>query len=369
MRKKMKKNIRTLAALLIASATVFNACSSDDNITSENQQPASTTGKYTMTVQASNGDGATTRALSLSGSTLNATWKTGEKVVVWSSDGTTDYTVTPTPATSELYVALPDISSKTLTLTATDGTYHYAYEKSGVTFANGQYYEITVKMSKTAPAAAAAVDLGLSVKWATMNVGAESVTDRGLYFAWGETTGHAFGSGYKFSLDNYAWYNSTDLYTKYKHDGSSWDYQELAPEDDAAAKIWGGVWRIPTKAEWEELLNEDNCTWTWTTDYKGDGTNVAGVIVTSKKVGYTDKSIFLPATGIYSGDNNTGSEIWATYWSKSLYTDNHGTDHAPSYSYDSAWRLDIVYNAGSLVRRRVQNENRYYGIGVRAVRE
>ena len=65
---------------------------------------------------------------------------------------------------------------------------------------------------------------------------------------------------------------------------------------------------MPTKAEWEELLNEDNCTWTWTTDYKGDGSNVAGVIVTSKKVGYTDKSIFLPATGIYSGDNNTGSK-------------------------------------------------------------
>jgi len=476
----MKKNILLMAALLIASATVFNACSSDDNITSENQQPASTTGKYTMTVQASKGDGATTRALSLSGSTLNATWKTGEKVVVWSSDGTTtkygeleaqsdganttlkgtlttkpadgaslllkflspnytsqsgtidyiaancdyatasvtakvvgddvsttadanfenqqsivkftlkdkgnsdadinatklvvsdgttDYTVTPTPATSELYVALPDISSKTLTLTATDGTYHYAYEKSGVTFANGQYYEITVKMSKTAPVAAAAVDLGLSVKWANMNVGAESVTDRGLYFAWGETTGHAFGSGYKFSLDNYAWYNSTDLYTKYKHDGSSWDYEELASEDDAAAKIWGGVWRMPTKAEWEELLNEDNCTWTWTTDYKEDGLNVAGVIVTSKKVGYTDKSIFLPATGSYSGDNNTGSEIYANYWSKSLYTDNTGTDHAPNYKYDCAWKLEILYNEGSFYYKRVQNENRYCGIGVRAVRE
>ena len=220
------------------------------------------------------------------------------KITMTSASSTTDYTVTPTPATSELYVALPDISSKTLTLTATDGTYHYAYEKSGVTFANGQYYEITVKMSKTAPVAAAAVDLGLSVKWANMNVGAESVTDRGLYFAWGETTGHAFGSGYKFSLDNYAWYNSTDLYTKYKHDGSSWDYEELASDDDAATRNWGGMWRMPTKAEWEELLNEDNCTWTWTTDYKGDGSNVAGVIVTSKKVGYTDKSIFLPATGI-----------------------------------------------------------------------
>jgi hypothetical protein len=268
-------------------------------------------------------------------------------------------------STNNLYVALCNYNATAYTLTATDAAGNtYTYGPKTTTFTNGKYYEVKVKM-KTHEY----VDLGLNVKWATMNVGAESVTDRGLYFAWGETTGHAFGSGYKFSLDNYAWYNSTDKFTKYKHDGSSWDYEELASEDDAAAKIWGGVWRMPTKAEWEELLNEDNCTWTWTTDYKGDGTNVAGVIVTSKKDGYTDKSIFLPATGSYSGDNNTGSEIWATYWSKSLFTDNDGTDHAPNYHYDSAWRLEILYNAGSLVRRRVHNENRYCGIGVRAVRE
>ena len=269
-------------------------------------------------------------------------------------------------STNNLYVALCNYNATAYTLTATDAAGNtYTYGPKTTTFTNGKYYEVKVKMKMHEY-----VDLGLSVKWATMNVGAESVTDRGLYFAWGETTGHAFGSGYKFSLDNYAWYNSTDLYTKYKHDGSSWDYEELASEDDAAAKIWGGVWRIPTKAEWEELLNEDNCTWTWTTDYKGDGSNVAGVIVTSKKVGYTDKSIFLPATGIYNGDNNTGSDIYANYWSKSLDTSNSGTEHAPIYnSFGFAWKLEILYNEGSLYFRRVQNEYRYYGIGVRAVRE
>lgn len=268
-------------------------------------------------------------------------------------------------STNNLYVALCNYNATAYTLTATDAAGNtYTYGPKTATFTDGKYYEVKVKM-KTHEY----VDLGLSVKWATMNVGAESVTDRGLYFAWGETTGHAFGSGYKFSLDNYAWYNSTDKFTKYKHDGSSWDYEELASEDDAAAKIWGGVWRMPTKDEWEELLNEDNCRWEWTTDYKGDGSNVAGVIVTSKKDGYTDKSIFLPATGIYGGgNNNTGSEISAIYWSKSLDTGNRGTEHAPLYYYDFAWRLDIIYNEGSLVRRRVQNEYRHYGIGVRAVR-
>ena len=265
-------------------------------------------------------------------------------------------------STNNLYVALCNYNATAYTLTATDAAGNtYTYGPKSATFTNGKYYEVKVKM-KTHEY----VDLGLSVKWATTNVGAESVTDRGLYFAWGETTGHAFGSGNDFSLGNYAWYNSTDKYTKYKRDGSSWDYEVLESDDDAATRNWGGMWRMPTKAEWEELLDEKNCTWTWTTDYKDDGSNVAGVIVTSKKVGYTDKSIFLPATGLYNGDNNTGSEIYANYWSKSLYTD---TGYGPIYYYGYAWKLDILYDKGSFCNKRVQNENRYYGIGVRAVRE
>ena len=64
------------------------------------------------------------------------------------SDGTTDYTVTPASATDVLYVAIPGFSGQTVTLTATVGSDTYTYEKSGVTFQNGQYYEITVKMAK-----------------------------------------------------------------------------------------------------------------------------------------------------------------------------------------------------------------------------
>jgi len=83
----MKKNILSLAALLIASAAVFTACSSDDNITSE--QPANPTGKYTMTINASKGGDATTRALTLgrndtdTKNVLNATWDANEVVLVY----------------------------------------------------------------------------------------------------------------------------------------------------------------------------------------------------------------------------------------------------------------------------------------------
>ena len=77
----MKKNILSMAVLLMASAAVFTACSSDDNITGE--QPANPTGKYIMTVNASKGGDATTRALSLDNKTLNATWAAGEQVTVY----------------------------------------------------------------------------------------------------------------------------------------------------------------------------------------------------------------------------------------------------------------------------------------------
>ena len=62
------------------------------------------------------------------------------------NDGATDYTINPASAASEIYVAIPGFSGQTVRLTATVGSVAYTYEKSGATFTNGQYYEITVKM-------------------------------------------------------------------------------------------------------------------------------------------------------------------------------------------------------------------------------
>ena len=86
----MKKNIKTLAALLIASAT-FVACSSDNDIigeiqqpvNGENQQPVNPTGKYTMTINASQGEDPLTRALATDGTNISATWTLGDVVSVY----------------------------------------------------------------------------------------------------------------------------------------------------------------------------------------------------------------------------------------------------------------------------------------------
>ena len=129
-------------------------------------------------------------------------------------------------------------------------------------------------------------DLGLSVKWATCNVGANKTEDFGDYYAWGETE----------SKNDYSWSTRT-----------TFDFV-----DDVAHVKWGGSWRMPTKAEYEELVA--NCTWEWTT-HKG----VKGYKVTSKKDGYYGCSIFLPATGVRFGTDLAGEGHCGQYGSSSPY--------------------------------------------------
>ena len=155
------------------------------------------------------------------------------------------------------------------------------------------------------------VDLGLSVKWATMNVGANKPEDYGDYFAWGETQPK---STYNWSTYKYCNGSSSTL-TKYNTNSSYGTVDNkttLDLNDDAANANWGGSWRMPTDAEWTELCEQ--CTWTWTTQ-----NGVYGIKVTSKTNG---NSIFLPAAGYrgYSSLYDAGSR--SLYWSSSLGTGN-----------------------------------------------
>ena len=153
------------------------------------------------------------------------------------------------------------------------------------------------------------VDLGLSVKWATMNVGATSPEDYGDYFAWGETTPKS-----TYDWSTYKWCNgSYDTQTKYCTDldyGTVDNKTILELSDDAANANWGGDWRMPTREEQDELRTE--CTWTWTTQ-----NGVKGYKVTSKTNG---NSIFLPAAGYRSGSDLYDAGSYGGYWSGSLNT-------------------------------------------------
>ncbi|MBR5678842.1 MAG: leucine-rich repeat protein, partial [Paludibacteraceae bacterium] len=132
------------------------------------------------------------------------------------------------------------------------------------------------------------VDLGLSVKWATFNLGASSPTGSGNSYAWGETQPKS-----SYSWENYKWCKGTEnTLTKYCYDstygneGYTDAKSTLDLADDAAAANLGGSWRMPTVDEYLELRNTSNCDWTWNENYQDSG--VSGYVVTSKKEGYTD---------------------------------------------------------------------------------
>ena len=188
------------------------------------------------------------------------------------------------------------------------------------------------------------VDLGLSVKWATCNVGASSPEEYGDYFAWGETEPKS-----TYDWSTYKWCRgSSDTQTKYNtrsNLGTVDNKTTLELSDDAARANWGGSWRMPTNAELAELRN--NCTWTWTTQY-----GVYGYKVTSKKSGYTNKSIFLPAAGYRSDSSLSNAGSYGNYWSSSLGTVTPAC--ACFWSFDSS-RVDWY------------NTNRSYGHSVRPV--
>ena len=136
------------------------------------------------------------------------------------------------------------------------------------------------------------VDLGLSVKWAKCNLGAENDYDYGDYFAWGETTGYNEGKT-DFVWSTYAWGTSAVTLTKYCNDSSygSGGFTDalttLLPEDDAAYAALGGKFRMPTSSEIEEFLHLSK---EYVTDYNSSGIN--GWMFSGN-----GNTLFLPAAG------------------------------------------------------------------------
>ena len=357
----MKKNIISLAALLIASAT-FVACSSDDNIIEE--QPVQPTEQvYTMTVNASKGgDAADSRAITRSlgfgaDGKLNATWTAGDAVEVWTSDGTTtkygtltaetsgastklkgtlsslpgngqslllkylspayatqdgtltgsatsidrvcDYAtatvtatvvgssvtatdanfvnqqaivkftlknkadasalsvnklfvtaggttceVTPSGATSELYVAVPAIASGRVTLTALSGSTYYDYLKTGVTFAQSQYYAINASLTQVKniderPASVGRVVAANGKMYASVESAANAGTTAVAVIA---------------QVDKHVgWEECMAIAIRDESGKMNWSAANSACENKTP-KINGATWTLPTVEYWQQMF-------------------------------------------------------------------------------------------------------------------
>ena len=161
--------------------------------------------------------------------------------------------------------------------------------------------------------------------WATTNIGADKPEDYGLYFWWGDTTGHR--PDYNFSSGNSAIYTYGKSVSELQSAGWVTSSGVLAPSHDAAHVKWGGAWRMPTKQEFDGLNN--NCDWTWTTQNGVNGYAVRG------RGAYASNSIFLPAAGLCIGASLYFSDSYGYYWSSVPLSDySYGAYELYFYSGD-----------------------------------
>jgi uncharacterized protein (TIGR02145 family) len=161
------------------------------------------------------------------------------------------------------------------------------------------------------------VDLGLSVKWANVNIGSQSEASYGKYYQWG-------------AKETYISNSIVQYYSGGKN---------ISPESghDTATELWGGSWRMPSKEEWQELI--DNCTWTWT-----NSNGQFGMRVTSNKTGYTDRSIFIPAAGYYyDGTHRTDNSGSGDYWTSSFYSGDRAYYQSFWNNGVSSYPIDPLY--------------------------
>ena len=246
----------------------------------------------------------------------------GNSTITWSSGNTSVATVNSNGVVTGVSIGDAVIYAKSQYLTATCVV---TVKCKGDGSENGVQY----------------VNLGLSVKWATYNVGADKEEDYGDYYAWGDIEPY-YDDGYAqespqahwkdgkssgYSWSTYKWCNgSSSSLTKYNTNVECEDPDmktTLEIADDVANVKWGGNWRMPTKEEQDELRT--NCTWTWITL-----NGVKGYRVTSNKSGYTNRSIFLPAAGYRYGTSLSDAGSSGYYWSSSL---NSASPYSAWYIY------------------------------------
>ena len=172
------------------------------------------------------------------------------------------------------------------------------------------------------------VDLGLpsGLKWATCNIGAAAPNERGDYFAWGEI-------------------NTKAEFTEMNCTSYGLNMQDIAgdPQYDAARANWGATWKVPSKKDFEELMNE--CTWEWMV-INGKGCK--------KVTGPNGNYIILPITG-YQYGTSFYMEDFGYYWTSTPISTYE------QFSYD--FFFDEEYNLS------MGFDERCYGQAIRPVSE
>lgn len=243
----------------------------------------------------------------------------GENGVELAEEGTTFYIAMPEGSFSSVSIDVTNIDNKTcskslktgksLTIShseITDVALTVLFDGKYPTYHNGHEF----------------VDLGLpsGLKWATVNIGAEDFSHAGSFYAWGET----------------------ETKTTYSENNYSWPADRtITKENDAASVCWGGNWRMPTKAEVEELMQ--NCTW----DLRNGAYKV--------KNDDSKQFIILPFTGIMK--------------ESSLENGHNGYYLTSDIDYNYPYALLLIRGTDYSYSFSCDHVNPWYGFNIRAVCE
>lgn len=204
--------------------------------------------------------------------------------------------------------------------------------------------------------------------FADRNIGADSPEEYGLHFWWGDVIGYQNATDFDFTESN------TDIKTynksadKLKSEGiittNDFTTAILTTTYDAAQTQWSGEWRMPTPAEWQWLISNDNCVWAW---WDGSGENltfsstsseedkfsvatlysgVGGYYVKSRETG---QIIFLPAIGVFEEGALSSSNTHCNYWS-SMHGQTNTHARYCALSKNSKLVTTMVIYVGATIR-------------------
>lgn len=291
----MKTNYFLLLGFMLVLAPALISCSDDDGPKTENVKNLivgdwlyETSREYVLYHFSPDGTG-------LIVADANSSQYLKTKFVYSANNETSIITIIPYESERESYLVLPinknciNLQSLTDDRNITLNRYDGNIESEFAMNANGHEY----------------VDLGLSVLWATCNVGAIKAEDIGDYYAWGET--EVIGDYYDYL---------------YRHGEYPDEYYDFIGQDisgtkyDVAAVKWKGSWRMPTADEFMELI--EKCDWI--------GVNYRGMIGYSV-VGPNGNSIFLPAAGYDGGKGNLHIGEDGSYWTSTMHSEDYGTKY------------------------------------------
>ena len=300
---------RSLLILLMVVSTMMLSCNPNDNDDNNSGGDGNNTGVERPTVVTKSVEEVTDTTAKVDGQvTEDGGTEVIERGICWNTDGEPtidDWHTTEGEGLGMFTSELNDLKSHT--------TY---YVRAYATNEVGTSYGMEISFKTSTINGHEYVDLGLpsGKKWATCNVGASSVEDYGDYFSWGEIKPKEV-----YDEDSYQYWNDLNGNGYWDWTGESTINTDISGkvQHDAATANWGDGWRMPTKAEMQELA--EYCEWGWT-----EVNGVNGMIV----IGPNGSCIFLPAAGCRNRSSLNGAGEYGYYW-----TSSYGGYHSGQYAY------------------------------------